>query len=74
MDPLIGAKFGTTFSVTAESSPGLIMTDPQPVWDDQTSTSRNNAQLVDDGSAQQLTQEEILKLKAEGKDGALCFF
>jgi hypothetical protein len=46
-----------------------VQIDPVPVWDSLTSTDKNNSLLVDDGSAQALTAEEIERMKKEGVKG-----
>lgn len=71
LDPLIGASFGSTWGVTTEEDAQLVQREPEPVWDDITSTTKNNSQILANGNAQKLTQEEILQLQASGKDGTL---
>lgn len=65
----MGAPYGSTFEVQSASS-GLVRIDPVPIWDSITTTEKDNANLLDDGSAQALTGDEIVKMRSEGKAGA----
>lgn len=70
LKPVVGAPYGAVFEVQGEGKDHVLArVNPIPVWDGITSTDRTNASIVDDGGAQQLTMEEIEKMKSDGVAG-----
>ncbi|QDZ18556.1 non-catalytic subunit Trm6 of tRNA (Adenine(58)-N(1))-methyltransferase [Chloropicon primus] len=71
--PLLGHAYGTIFEVSADGKHFKVGSkETLSVLNgsfNTTKTERNNANLVDDGTAQKLSHEEIEKLKSEGISG-----
>ena len=73
LDPLLGAPFGSTYEVNEDGILYPAERDPIGEWHQAKPTDdhRSNKSINDhkDNSAQGLTQEDIARLKAEGKGG-----
>jgi len=72
LGPLLGAPFGSAFTISTrgdlERETEVVVSRPADVVQQ---TAKNNAKLVDDGTAQTLGADDIAALKAEGKGAAL---
>ena len=71
-DAAIGQPFGTQYEVREHR---LVPTVPvnKPVYTSEpTEEDRDNRQIVDDGSSQKLSHEDIHKMKDEGISGKVC--